>query len=305
MDAIIFGIFRFTASVINLLPVFLRVSLVGWGLKLVALVKPKFTKIAERNLELAFPSDREKHQKVLQALPFSLARLVVDTLRIPVVTEEWVHSHIQFPDKVKYLELREKGRGVGILYATGHLGSFELLGFSLAYLTKPIRFIARPFKIESLNAWWTGVRESSGNKSIARNGAFREVIRGLREGDDVAILFDQNLTRNNAFFVPWFGRPAATTKALAYAAIATRAPVAAISLIYLGGENYRIDFRPCDVQHLYDDTSLKKDDKAVAITEIVSREFEAMIRQHPEGWFWMHRRWKTTEDGIEMFYKDI
>src|SRR5690606_20029609 len=105
------------------------------------------------------------------------------------------------------------------MMATGHLGSFELLAHCVSMYGFPISFVVRPFKLERLNAWWSGIREAAGNRAIARSGAFKEILKELTSGRDVAVLFDQNVTRNHAVFVDWFGRPAATTRTVALAAL--------------------------------------------------------------------------------------
>jgi KDO2-lipid IV(A) lauroyltransferase len=35
----------------------------------------------------------------------------------------------------------------------------------------------------------------------------------------------------------------------------------------------------------------------VANTELVNRSLEGMIRQYPDQWFWVHRRWERKKSG--------
>ena len=131
------------------------------------------------------------------------------------------------------------------------------------------------------------------------------MLRLLKRGQDVGILFDQNVTRSNALFIDWFGKPAATTKAVAHAALKTRAPVFIIALIVIETDRYFYECINCDCSDIYDNEDLSKTEKLVLITTRMVRHYEDLIRKYPESWFWMHRRWKTVAEGdSEDFYSD-
>jgi KDO2-lipid IV(A) lauroyltransferase len=118
------------------------------------------------------------------------------------------------------------------------------------------------------------------------------------------VLFDQNVTRNHAVFVEWFGRPAATSKSVALAALRTEAPIFVASMHYLGDDKYRIEAVECDCRDVYNDATLSTDQKVEQITQLISTEYCKMIEAFPEGWFWIHRRWKTRpESEMEDTYR--
>ena len=175
----------------------------------------------------------------------------------------------------------------------------------MSVLGFPLSFVIRNFKSEKIDNWWNARRGKLGNKNINRRGAFRELVRELKRGFDVGILFDQNVKRSHAVFVPWFGKNAATAKSLALAALETEALVVVVSLKTLAIDSYYMDVIECDFSHIYSDETLSRQEKILQITTIVSKHYEKMIQDFPEGWFWMHRRWKTSEreDVPETFYK--
>jgi KDO2-lipid IV(A) lauroyltransferase len=111
-----------------------------------------------------------------------------------------------------------------------------------------------------------------------------------------AILFDQNVTRNHAVFVNWFGVPAATTRSVALAALRTGAPIYVASIRYEGSDRYYVDAAECEYSDVYRKEELSNDDKVVIITQRLADQYCEMIRKFPEGWFWMHRRWKTRPE---------
>lgn len=305
IDLFVYIVVRSVIALLNALPLRVRIALVTATVRLVTAILPSFRKVSLRNLQLAFPDkDAAWHEDVLRRSRESLARVIVDFARLGELNSKWVRSNVDCKFLPRFEEMKKQYAGKGVMIATGHLGSFELLAHCVAMYGYPISFVVRPFKLPRFNAWWTGIREAAGNRAIMRKGAFKDVVRDLSSGRDVAILFDQNVTRNHAVFVDWFGRPAATTKTVALAALRTEAPVIVASMGYLGADHYVINARECDFRALYADAALSSDDKVLKITEELSKCYVDMIRAHPDEWFWMHKRWKTAaHEGDENFYK--
>ena len=131
-----------------------------------------------------------------------MGRLLADTVRLSGLDEEWARTHVEIPALDAYAAARGE---TGVLIATGHLGSFELLGHAIGLRGYPLAAIARKFKSRRLDAWWTGMREARGNRIIDRTGAFREMVKSVSAGTSVAVLIDQNVKSNHAVFVDWFG----------------------------------------------------------------------------------------------------
>lgn len=281
-------------TILSVLPQGARVSLFAALYRAAFLVVPRLRKVSERNLEIAFPgSDPGWRRKVLIANMREMGRLLADTVRLPVLDAAWARAHVQCDFLPRYLELLASPGGKGVLIATGHLGSFELLGHSIGLFGHPLSAIARKFRSPLLDRWWTSLRQESGNTIIDRRGAFKAMVSDLNAGRSVAVLFDQNVTRNLAVFPSWFGLPAATTRAFALAALKTEAPVVVASIRYCGGDNYRIEALECDCSDLYRDQARSTEERVFELTQRVSDHYCRMIAEFPEGWFWMHRRWST------------
>jgi KDO2-lipid IV(A) lauroyltransferase len=222
-----------------------------------------------------------------------IARLVADTVRLPRLDQQWVREHVSFPNLPLYLERLRAQEGRGVVIATGHLGSFELMGHAIGLMGYPLAAVARRFRSPLLDRWWTGLRQASGNQIIDRKGAFKEMINVIQSGRSVAVLFDQNVTRNHAVFVDWFGEIAATTKSVALAALRAEVALFVASMKYVGNDRYEIDAVECDCSDVYRDDALSTDEKVRVITQRLSDHYCHMVAEFPEGWFWMHRRWKT------------
>lgn len=274
-----------------------RVRLVLFGVlwRAAFCVVPRLRRTAEANLAIAFPErDAAWRAALIRKNAVEMGRLLADTIRLASLDASWVREHVAIPALTRYGEVAATR---GVLIATGHLGSFELLGHAIGLWGYPLAAVARRFKSPRLDRWWTGLREARGNRIIDRTGAFKEMVRTISGGTSVAVLIDQNVKINHAVFVDWFGKPAATTRAFALAAMKTKAPVFVAAMIYSGDDQYRVEAVECDFSSLYTDAELSDEEKVLRITRTISEHYCQMIRQFPEGWFWIHRRWKTRPEG--------
>jgi KDO2-lipid IV(A) lauroyltransferase len=305
MDLFVYALFRLFIWVVTRFPYTVQVQFFAWLARTVFFLKPKYRAISFFNLERAYPGQRALQETIYQKTPESLGVLIADFLRTPQVDQAWCDAHID-SEQFRTLSLKcTDNRKKGYLLVTGHLGSFELFGQILALIWRPIHPIARPFKSPRIDTWWSKRRAINGNTVIYREGAYREMIRVLKGGEEVGVLFDQNVTRANAVFVDWFGTPAATTKAIGAAAVSTGAPIITCALLPQGQGRYVVVAEEVSTQEVLNNPALSKSDKIVEITRRAVLSFEQMIRKHPQSWFWFHRRWKTRPEGeVENLYAE-
>ncbi len=277
-----------------MLPGHIRLSLLHGLFKLAAALLPAYRKVARKNLEIAFPEkSATEREQVFKASLLELARLLSDIIRIPQIDAEWAKNHVTIENENDYLELHNNKSGKGILIATGHLGSFEILARSAALRGYPLSFVARNFTMPAIDHWWKAQRNQFGNEMIDRKGAYKRVIDCIKSGRNAGLLIDQNVTRNRAVFVDFFGVKAATTKALALAAIQTTPTIVVAGIEYVGDDNYTMLWEEVETHDLYTNNDLTREEITYEITLRASQIYEKMIRRKPESWFWMHRRWKT------------
>lgn len=304
LDLIALGLIKLFIGIINLIPLSRRVSVISWIIRVITSFVPSYKQVSYRNLSLVFPDrDKEFYDDIYRKSFDNLARVLVDFARLHTLDSQWVKDHVECDFLPEFARIKRENPGVGVLIATGHLGSFELMAHSIAVLGYPISFVVRNAKLPKLDLWWISTRQKSGNEVINRSGAVKKVIANLSNGKDAALLFDQNVKKNHAVFVDWFGRPAATTMTIGLSAVRCRSKIAVCSMRYLGNDRYSIDAVECDCSDVYDSEHLSLDEKILEITRRATKEFEQMILKTPEAWFWMHRRWKTAPEGeTERFY---
>jgi len=180
-------------------------------------------------------------------------------------------------------------RGKGALLLTGHLGNWELLAAAHRRSGYPLSIVVRPMDSSLLDRLVTRVRERSGAELVRKQRALREVLDALQRQRMVAILLDQNATRREGVFVPFFGRPASTSKSLALLALRSGAPVLPVFIYREADGSHRVVIEPEVPRPATGD---RRQD-IVVYTAAFTRCVEDAIRRWPEQWLWVHRRWRT------------
>ncbi len=180
-------------------------------------------------------------------------------------------------------------QGRGVLILTAHYGNWELLAAAHGLTGLPLSIVIRPLDHPILDELAVRFRRRSGAELIVKRLAVREVLQALRRGRMVGILLDQNATRAEGVFVPFFGIPASTSKGLAVLALRTRAPVVPVFL------RRELDGRHC--MDVCPPLEPPPNGDVEAYTVTFNLAIEAAIRRAPEQWLWMHARWRTRPPG--------
>jgi KDO2-lipid IV(A) lauroyltransferase len=272
---------------------------VGAALGSVAIVLDRFNRpIAQRNLQIAFPDCRDDaRRKILLGMYRNFGRMAAEWVHFPAWDQTAIGRHASYANREYWDEAIRLSSGHGILTLTGHFGNFELLSVAHSAFGNRVAFVQRPNRNPIIDAAVIARRERFGSRPIPRRGAGRPMVRLLREDWMVTVPLD--LDTRDGVFVDFFGLPAATNGALARLAIATRTPVLPAFMVREGSSTrHRITFLPII-------ETLSGADRVAAVRENTQRyttTIEAMIRQHPDHWNWIHRRWKTRPPGEPRFY---
>ena len=156
----------------------------------------------------------------------------------------------------------------------------------------PFAVIARPLDNPILDRRLVQLRSGAGNAVIPKRRAVRETMRALARGAGVAILIDQD-AREDAVFVPFFGRLAATTPTLALLALRTEAPIVPVFARVETDGSISVHIEPAVESRPTGD----RDADVLRLTAACTAIVERWARRNPEQWLWMHRRWKTRPPG--------
>ena len=184
--------------------------------------------------------------------------------------------------------------GKGAIFVTAHLGPWEMFGMLARHWGVPLTSVYRPMKNPYIDRFMWRYRAAHGQTLVPKYGAAPALLRVLRRGGYIALLADQH-AKDEGLWVPFFGRPASTTPAPALLALRTGAPIVTGYARRLPGL-YRFEVF-CDEPLFVRPTGDRPADVRNATIEI-NRRIEGYVRQFPDQWLWMHRRWRTPPAGV-------
>jgi KDO2-lipid IV(A) lauroyltransferase len=194
------------------------------------------------------------------------------------------------------LEAEERGKGVILLSA--HFGNWEVAAAALALSGHDTLLVGRPPDNPHLLSEMVFLRERFGNRHVAKRGVARHLLRELNANGRIGLLVDQRVPPQEAVAASFFGRPALTTPLVARLSLKTGAPVVAIYGIHQPGGRYRIWLAPpVYPEFVTEGNETASDQDAIErLTRRYLEDQEHQIRQMPEQWLWMHRRWDHRFD---------
>jgi KDO2-lipid IV(A) lauroyltransferase len=264
-------------------------ALVGWTFYS---VDAGHRRLAIAQLKMAFPSRPPAEIRAIARATFAhFGRLLVALLEFSRLPPETIRARVEYEGVERVRAALAQGRGV--LFFSGHFGFWELQGIAHPLALPPMHVLARPLDNPYLHRFLEHARTRTGNGVIYRRGAVRRVLRALDSNECVAVMIDQHIQPADAVTVQFFGRPAATTVALATLALRTNAPLIPVFALPLGGGRYRM---------IYDaPVDRPPSDSADPVRELTQRctdVLEMYVRRHPHLWLWMHRRWRVEPAAV-------
>ncbi len=244
-------------------------------------------KVALANLDIAFGEsvDSARKQTIVRTSFYTFALVTLDLFWFSRFSERRIKRYIELDDSCYGNYLGHEGAHIGI---AAHLGNWELLGQVGSLMGEPIISVAAPLKNRFADVVLNKLRGMTGQLIQPTQGALRELIKILKGGGRIALVMDQNTRPDRGgLFVELFGLPVAVSKAAAFLATRTGAPLSMAYCVPIEKGRYRITVRP-----LFDLAGATIEDG----TARVIKEIENVIREYPERWLWMYKRWKHIPD---------
>jgi KDO2-lipid IV(A) lauroyltransferase len=260
--------------------------------RLLDMAMPRLRRVAMRNLSMAFP-DRPAQQRaaIVDEVFRNIARVLVAFAKFPQIAQTGIHDWIRYEGYEHFEQALELGKGV--LFATAHLGNWELSAFSHALMSRPMRIVVRPLDNPRIDALVESRRAASGNRLIAKKDFARSILQALKANEAVGILVDQNAGLSDGVFIDFFGIRACAGAGFAKIAAHSGATVIPGFALWSAQERkYILRFYP----------PLPITGDVVQDTQALHSQLESVIREYPGQWLWLHRRWKTRPPGMPDLY---
>jgi Kdo2-lipid IVA lauroyltransferase/acyltransferase len=267
---------------------------IAFGGRLARLLSPFIpaNRVGRENLRRAFPElSKAERGRILSAAWDNLGRTAVEYLFLDRIFDvapgdERLPERIEVCGEELFHAIKESRRPAIIFSA--HLANWELLAVCAAVYRLDLTVLFRPPNNASIAERLNEVRGAAmGPLVVSRVGASFELGAALERGGQVGLLVDQHYGRGTP--TSFFGLAALTNPMLGILARRFDCPVYAARCIRLPGGRFRLELTgpielPRDRSGAVDVAGAMQ-----AVTAIV----EGWVREHPEQWLWLHRRWRA------------
>lgn len=256
---------------------------------------PRLRRVALRNLEFALPNlNPPQRHAIVDGVYRSIGRVLVAFARFPSIGKQNAAQWIRYEGFEHFTAALARGKGV--LFATAHLGNWEISAFAHALLAQPMQVVVRPLDNPLIDRFVEQRRSLSGNTLLGKREFARPILKALRENQAVGVLVDQNAGADTGVFVPFFGIPACVN--ISFAKLAAHSGAAVIPGFAVWNEaekRYILRFYP--------EVPITGD--AARDTGQIQHALEIAIAEYPDQWLWIHRRWKTRPAGEGSRYNGV
>jgi len=249
-------------------------------------------KIADKNLEVCFPElDELDRSKILNKHYLHLGASIFQSLKAWVLNNENFKRLLINLDEFDLDELKKSSQGDLILIP--HTTDLEITG-RVAAMMFNVNAMAKKQKGRLVNNFIFSSREKYFKQILFPNEVLKS-MRLLQKGENLLYLPDQDYGYDHSIFVPYFNIPTLTVK---FPSIAKKRTGCKIYFLYLEDikNRYKIILKKIDMsgENLYEDLAL------------LNQEIEISIREQPERYLWIHRRFKhRPKDDLEIYDRSL
>ena len=276
-------IFRATFWLIRRLGVDQALAFSGFVFSLVGPFSGKAAK-ARDNLAIAFPDRSEQWRRKTTRQIFRYAGIsLAELIKLDQIWEERGQrlEYVVEPEARKHMERRDPA-----IFLTAHVGAWQVATLVTREFGIDISAVYAPESNPLMNELMLTLRQSLGKGLIATDEGPRRFLQELKAGHSIVMAMD---TRPDAGkLIPFFGREALTSTSPPGLALKTGAALMLGRGERLPGGRYRITIHD-PLRSPIPDAPVKE--QAVALTRIINEYFERWIREYPEQWLCLKRRW--------------
>jgi len=268
----VYGLFR-------IMPLDAASATGGWVGRHIGMRLPA-TQTARQNLAMAFPEkDATERERIVLGMWDNLGR----------VAAEYAHLHriwqrVELTGAEILSGIRDSGKAA--IFCGAHLANWELCAVGGKKHGLDISLVYRKPNNPGVDSLLRHARDAGVTAQIQKGAAgAREMLKVLKKNGVLGMLIDQKL--NEGLAIPFFGRDAMTAPALALFALRLGCPVYPVRVERLDGCNFKMTVYPALEPPGTGDQ--EQDTRQMLVN--INAMLESWIRERPEQWLWIHRRW--------------
>jgi len=255
--------------------------------------------VAMTNLDIVYGDQKnlEEKDRIYRESLINFGRVIVNHLRLPYLDESFWRDQCEWKNEHIIREALNRKRGAILI--SGHIGMMDLAGGLFGMSGYPVALVAKKIKNPVFDYLISNARRSMNLGTIKARKSMNRIIEGIRGGEAVIMVLDQNMKPNLGVFINWMGRIASSVRSVAYIARETGAPVIAGYFYQKGPDKFEAVITEEVTWEAHPDDPEKE---LLINTQKQSDAVQKIIYEHPELWFWVHRRWKNQPKGVASPY---
>ena len=237
-------------------------------------------KVALKNIKIAFPKQNLKWaKKVLKGSYRIVIKNFIDFLSIPAIVEE---SNF----KIKNLKILEDAlnKNKGVILVTGHFGLWEKWGAWLGKNGYQTCGIIQKQSNKGSDLFFREKRESYGMNQIYKRSPLNKAYKVLKENKILILASDQD-AKHKGVIVNFFENETSVPKGAALFHLKTKAPII-FSVGTLDAEG--------KMTIIFESLNIGDNPSVESITQEYTKMLEIKILNHPDHYFWFHKKWKSV-----------
>jgi KDO2-lipid IV(A) lauroyltransferase len=249
-------------------------------------------RVARANLVAAYPTKSlSEIDQILAGMWDNIGRVFAEYPHLDrlwdldATGQESGHIVLDEDSRKRFFAMRELD-GPAILF-TAHLANWELPAWALGCHKGETAVSYRPPKVASVERELANIRQNSKVTYVPAgvNGPFK-IKNAMRRGAWIALLVDEHLS--HGIRVDFFGRACTASPVLARLARQFNCPIYGSRMVRLPAGKFRLD--------ITDPIAVPRDAagkiEVEATTQAITRIIEGWVREYPEQWLWLQRRWR-------------
>ena len=244
-------------------------------------------KVVIENLHIAFPdNDAISNKKLAFRIYKSFTITLVEIMSLNFISKSQMIKIVKCKNPELIVQKFEEGKGVILL--SSHFGNWEFIAISVAIqIQLPFSVIVKPLRNPLVYEFMNRGRTKFGNEVVPLGISVRKTYQTLKEKKIVAMAADQRGPQEGVK-VKFFNKDVSVYTGPAVLSLKTGAPIISGLAIRNNDFTYDLELTEISMENLPED----EDEKIMEICQRYTLNLENVIREHPEQWLWMHKRWK-------------